>query len=494
MGSQRSQSPGAFFGRLAEYCRNITAGIYFPMRGAGCARYERELAMYDLIILGAGPAGYCAAERAAAAGLSTVLIEKSHLGGVCLNEGCIPSKTLLNSAKLYSQARHSQAFGVTASNVTFDLPTVMVRKEKIIAGLRKGIAAMLKKNRVALETGEGTILAKQGEAFCVQVNGRTVEGTRLLVCTGSAAVRPPITGADQPFVHTNREILSIDHIPEQLVVVGGGVIGLEFATFFAEVGSSVTVIELLASIGGPIDAEIALILQRELEKKGIVFKLQAKVTAIGDHQVTYEVDGLSESVKADIALMSVGRRPVTKGIGLEAIGVLVDNGHIATDERGRTSVPGVWAAGDVNGTSMLAHTAYREAEVCVNDILKKSDRMRYGAIPGVIYTHPEVATVGLTLGEAERAGHQAIAEKLPLSYNARYLAENEGGRGMCKVVVDRENGTLLGVHMIGGACSEMIFGAAAMIERELRVSDIKEIVFPHPTVGEIIKDTLWHFS
>ena len=447
--------------------------------------------MYDLIILGAGPAGYLAAERAGAAGLNTVLIEKENLGGVCLNEGCIPSKTILHSAKLYRQAGHSQAYGVTASNVMFDLASVMARKEKIIDTLRKGIAATLKKHHVTVETGEGTILSWQDKVFRVQVNSRIVEGTRLLVCTGSKAIRLPIPGADQKFVHTNREILSIDFIPERLVVVGGGVIGLEIATFFAEVGSSVTVIELLTSIGGPIDSEIAQILQKELEKKGVTFRLQAKVTAIGDSSVSFEANGQNESIKADIVLMSVGRKPVTKGIGLENLNVYVENGAIKTDEQGRTNVPGVWAAGDVNGISMLAHTAYREAEVCINDMLHKKDRMRYSAVPAVIYTHPEVATVGLTVDDAEKRGYKVVSAKLPLSYSGRYCVENEGGRGVCKVVIDKQYKTLLGVHMIGGMCSEMIFGAAAMIDNELRVDDIKEIIFPHPTVSEIIKDTLW---
>jgi dihydrolipoamide dehydrogenase len=448
--------------------------------------------MYDLIILGAGPAGYMAAERAGAAGLSTVLVEKSHLGGVCLNEGCVPSKTILYSAKLYSQAGHSQAYGVTVSNASFDLPAVMIRKEKIVDMLRRGIASTLKKCTVTVETGAGTILPKQGDAFAVQVGGRTIEGKRLLICTGSEAIRLPIPGADQKFVFTNREILSNNVVPKNFVVVGGGVIGLEIATFFAEIGSAVTVVELLPSIGGPIDPEISSILQKELEKKGIVFRLEAKVNAIGDHLVTFENQGKSETIVADIVLMSVGRRPVTKGFGLENINVAVEKNAIKTDEHGRTSIPGVWAAGDVNGFSMLAHTAYREAEVCVNDMLGKKDRMRYNAIPGVIYTHPEVATVGLTLDEATRLGHDASCAKLPLSFSARYVAENEGGRGVCKVVIDKKYGTLLGVHMIGGACSEMIFGAAAMIENELRVDDIKDIVFPHPTVSEVIKDAVWH--
>ena len=448
--------------------------------------------MYDLIILGAGPAGYMAAERAGAAGLSTVLVEKSHLGGVCLNEGCVPSKTILYSAKLYSQACHSQVYGVTVSNASFDLPAVMLRKEKIVDTMRRGIASTLKKCKVTVETGSGTILPKQGDAFAVQVGDRTIEGKRLLICTGSEAIRIPIPGADQKFVFTNREILSNNLVPKNFVVVGGGVIGLEIATFFAEIGSAVTVVELLPSIGGPIDSEISSILQKELEKKGIVFRLEAKVNAIGDHSVTFENQGKSETILADIVLMSVGRRPVTKGFGLENINVAVEKNAIKTDEHGRTSIPGVWAAGDVNGFSMLAHTAYREAEVCVNDMLGKKDRMRYNAIPGVIYTHPEVATVGMTLDEATKLGHDASCAKLPLSFSGRYLAENEGGRGICKVVIDKKYGTLLGVHMIGGACSEMIFGAAAMIENELRVDDVKDIVFPHPTVSEVIKDAVWH--
>lgn len=450
--------------------------------------------MYDLIILGGGPAGYMAAERAGSAGLSTVLIEKKHLGGVCLNEGCIPSKTILHSSKLYSQALHSQAFGVTVSNVTFDLATVMNRKNKIIDTLRKGIASTLKKSQVTIESGEGIILPRRAETFCIQVNGKVIEGKRLLIATGSEAIHPPIPGAEQNFVYTNKEILSVNFIPNELVVVGGGVIGLELATFFAEIGSKVTIIELLSTIGGPIDSEIASILQKELEKKGIVFKLKAKVTSIGDHLVGFETDAGGESVRADIVLMSVGRRAVTRNIGIENLNLYMEKGAIRTDMHGRTNIPGVWAAGDVNGTSMLAHTAYREAEVCINDMLNKKDQMRYNAIPGVIYTHPEVATVGLTLAEAERTGLKAKEEKLPLSYSGRYLAENESGKCICKVVVDAQYGTVLGLHMIGGTCSEMIFGASMMIENQLRINDVKEIVFPHPSVCEVIKDTLWHFA
>lgn len=446
--------------------------------------------MYDLIVLGGGPAGYYSAERAGAKGLNTALVEKGPLGGVCLNEGCIPSKTILHSAKLYSQAKGSEAFGVSAKNVRFDLARVMQRKQKIIDTLRKGIASTLKKHKVTVVQGEGVIAGREGNAFRVTAGDQTLEGERLLLCTGSEAIRIPIPGADKPHVYTNREILGVDSIPDRLVVIGGGVIGLELATFFAEVGSSVTVIEMLPAIGGPIDAEISGILRKELAKKGITFKLEAKVTAIGDESVTCETGGTTEEVAADIVLMSVGRRPVTKGIGLETLNILTERGAIVVDERGRTNVPGVWAAGDVNGKSMLAHTAYREGDVCVSDMTGGKQVTRYHAIPGVIYTHPEVAMVGLTEAEAADAGIATVTAKLPLTYNGRYLAESEGERGVCKVVVDTQYGTLLGVHMIGGHCSEMIYGAAALIEDEMRVQDIEEIVFPHPTISEIIRDTL----
>jgi dihydrolipoamide dehydrogenase len=446
--------------------------------------------MYDLIVLGGGPAGYYSAERAGAAGLNTVLVEKANLGGVCLNEGCIPSKTILHSAKLYSQARESERFGVSADNVRFDLATVMARKQKIIETLRKGIASTLKKHTVTVVEGEGVIAGREGTAFRVSVGDRTLEGERLLLCTGSEAIRIPIPGADKPHVYTNREILAVDTVPEKLVVIGGGVIGLELATFFAEVGSAVTVVEMLPAIGGPIDTEIGGTLRKELTKKGITFRLEARVTAIGDGSVSCEAGGASEEIPADIVLMSVGRRPVTTGIGLETLNVHTERGAIVVDEKGRTNIPGVWAAGDVNGRSMLAHTAYREGDVCVGDMTGGKQVTRYHAIPGVIYTHPEVAMVGLTEAEAAEAGIATLTAKLPMSYNGRYLAESDGERGICKVVVDKQYGTLLGVHIIGGHCSEMIYGAAALIEDELRVQDIQEIVFPHPTISEIIRDTL----
>jgi len=449
--------------------------------------------MFDCIVLGGGPGGGEGAEKAAKAGLKTLLIEKGHLGGVCLNEGCIPSKTLLYSASVYSHAREGETFGVSCTDVKFDMAAVIKRKNKIVESLRKGSEASKKKSGVTVVYGEGTILPKQADAFRVQAGSDVYEGKRLLLCTGSEAIRPPIPGAGQDFVVTNREVLDLETVPHKLVVVGGGVIGLELADFFAEVGSNVTVIELLDHIAGPVDADIRKILERDLESKGIDFRLQSRVVEIGDHSVSFTTEGENHStiIEADVVLMSVGRRPSTAGIGLEKVFVHTERGAVVTDDRGRTNVPGIWAAGDINGKCMLAHTASREAAVCVNDMLGKEDRMRYETVPSVVYTHPEVASVGLKEDEAVERGYDPLVVSLPFTYSGRFWAETKPGtRSLCKVIIDKKYSTILGVHLVGPHSSEIIAAAVPILENEMRVQDLEELVFPHPTVGEIIKETI----
>ncbi len=446
--------------------------------------------MYDLIILGGGPAGYHAAENASSAGLKTVLIEKGNLGGVCLNEGCISSKTILYSSRLFSQAKNSAAFGVSSENVDFDIKTVMTRKQKIIETMRKGVESTLLKNRVTIERGKGIIIPGESSLFRIQVGENVIEGKKLLICTGSEANSLPIPGVNQGFVCTSSEILDISVLPEKLTVIGAGAIGLELAAFFAETGCGVTVIEILPNIAGTLDIELGKILKREMEKKGVIFRLSSEVIEIGDHTVKFRSRDEERVIDTDIVLLSIGRKPVIDNIGLEDINILCENRTIVTDAKGRTNISGVWAAGDINGKSMLAHTAFREADVCINDMLGKEDIINYDAIPSVIYTHPEVACVGLTKEEAETRGFDTAVLKLPMSFNGRYLAETDGVRGICKVVIDRKTNRLLGAHIIGTACSEIIFGAANMIESKMKVEDIKKTVFPHPTVSEILKDTL----
>ena len=450
---------------------------------------------YDLIVLGGGPAGCNAAERAAEGGMKTCLIEGKALGGVCLNEGCIPTKTLLYSAKIYDYAKHGEEYGVSFSGASIDHAFVIDRKNKVKSMLVGGIGATMKKLGVTVVSAFGTVTGKDGEGFHVSADGNYYCGKQLLICTGSEAVVPPIPGLRESvangFALTNREILDLKTIPERLVVIGGGVIGLEMASYFNSVGSKVTVIEMLDHIAGPTDGEIGKILQKNYMKKGIEFLLGAKVTAVENGAVRYEKDGKEMSVPADKVLVSIGRRANTAGAGLESIGVKMERGAVVTDEYGHTSVSGVWAAGDVNGKSMLAHTAYREGEVAVNNMLGIRDRVNYNAIPAVIYTNPEVASVGETTESVKAKGLDAKVQSFTLKYSGRYIAENEGGDGIVKIIVDNEHRKVIGVHMIGNYASEIIFGAAMMVAREMRVDDVRKIVFPHPTVGEVIREGMF---
>lgn len=453
---------------------------------------------YDLIVLGGGPAGYNAAERAAHGGLKTLLIEKNALGGVCLNEGCIPSKTLLNSAKMYDHARHSEQYGVTAENVVLDHAKVVARKKKVVKTLVTGVAGKMKRAGVKVLSCGGEILGKTESGIEVKAGEETYLAKNLLIATGSTAVVPPIPGLREGlavgFVVTNHEIFDLNELPKKLVVIGGGVIGLEMASYFNSAGSEVTVIEMLDHIAGETDREISKLLLEAYQKKGVAFKLGCKVTGVELGKVLYEENGAKAEAAADVVLCSIGRRAVTTGYGLENLGVYLERGAIKTDEQMRTNISGVYAAGDVNGVSMLAHTAYREGEVAVNTMLGKPDRMRYCAIPGVIYTNPEVASVGETEASAQKKGYDVGVVKMTMRASGRYIAENEGGNGICKIVYDKRYHRVLGVHMIGGYPSESIYGAAMMIETEMRIADLKEIVFPHPTVCEVIREALFEID
>lgn len=451
--------------------------------------------IYDLIVIGGGPGGYTAAERAGGAGLSVLLAEKRVLGGVCLNEGCIPSKTFLNSAKIADYAKNGGTYGVHAEGVKLEHPAVVKRKNRVVKKLVSGLEMKMKKNKVTVVNCEAVISGRTGDGFQVKVDGAVYTGKRLLIASGSVPAMPPIPGLDEGYkkgiVLTNREILDIETIPENLVIIGGGVIGLEMASYFNSAGSRVTVVEMLDHIAGPTDREISDILLNNYKKKGIDFRLSAKVTEIKGNDVVFESSDGIKRVSGDNILVSIGRKPDTKGLGLETIGVETDRGRIVTDEFLRTNIPEVYAAGDVNGISMLAHTAYREAEVAVNNILGKRDRMRYFAVPSVIYTNPEVGSVGETTESARDKGLDVEIIKLPLAYSGRYVAETERGDGIVKVLVDKQYRTIRGLHIIGSYASEIIYGAAVMMETEMRVNDIREIVFPHPTVCEVIREAMF---
>lgn len=452
---------------------------------------------YDLIILGGGPAGYNAAERAAHGGMQVLLLEERALGGVCLNEGCIPTKTLLNSAKIYESAVHGADYGVTVSGASIDHAKVVDRKDKVVKTLVSGVGAKMRGAKVTVKNGFGCITGKGPQGLRIRCGEEEYLAKKLLICTGSEAAVPPIEGLREAvntgFAMTNREILDMHTVPGKLCVIGGGVIGLEMASYFSTIGTQVTVVEMLDKIAGPTDKDISAVLQKNLEKKGIRFLLGAQVTSVcpDKRTITCQIGGSPVSIDCDGVLVSTGRRPRTAGIGLEKAGVLLDRGAVVCDERGRTSVPGIWAAGDVNGRSMLAHTAYREGEVAVSDMLGISDRVDYLAIPAVIYTKPEVGTVGDTIESAARRGVAATEHTVSLRYSGRYVAEVEGGDGIVKIVVDNAHKTIIGVHMIGSYASEIIYGAAAMIAARQRVQDVQKLVFPHPTVCEVIREGMF---
>ncbi|MBO5546448.1 MAG: dihydrolipoyl dehydrogenase [Bacteroidales bacterium] len=454
--------------------------------------------MYDLAIIGGGPGGYVAAERAGAAGLKVVLFEKKSLGGVCLNEGCIPTKTLLYSAKVYNYAVTGDHYGVYVKDPAYKYEEFVSRKDKVVRKLVGGIKAAMKGFKVEVVNESAMIQGRSAEGITVSAAGTDYVARNLLICSGSEAVVPPFPGLKEAgdVIVTNREILALKEQPKELVVIGGGVIGMEFAAFYSTLGTKVTVVEMLPKILGPLDDEISTMLQGIYAKRGINFCLRCKVTGIEGNTVVYEdPDGKVCRVSGDKILVSVGRRANLQGFGLENLGVemtLNKAGRpvgIKVDEKMRTNIPGVYAAGDVTGFSMLAHTASREGEVAVNNILGKQDRMRYNAIPGVVYTNPEVAGVGLTEGEAKAKGIDFTVVKLPMAYSGRFVAENEGGEGICKIIVGKKYREVLGVHMLGNPCSEILAAACIAIEGEMTLEQLKEVVFPHPTVSEIIKET-----
>ena len=445
---------------------------------------------YDVAIIGGGPAGYTAAERAAKGGLSTILFEKNALGGVCLNEGCVPTKTLLYSAKTYDNIRHASKYAVKAENPSFDLGKIIARKNKVVKKLTAGIRMKMTEAGATVVNAEASIegRAEDGTLTIVAADTR-YEAANLLICTGSETVIPPIPGLSETAYWTSREALQSKELPASLVIIGGGVIGMEFASFFNSLGVEVHVVEMLDKILGPMDRELSAMLQAEYAKRGVKFYLGHKVTGVHGTEVSVEKDGESFTLTGEKVLLSVGRRPVTKGFGLENLGVEPFRNGVKVNEYMQTSLPNVYACGDITAFSLLAHTAVSEAEVAIDHILGKPHAMSYKAIPGVVYTNPEIAGVGRTEDELQAAGVDYQVKKIPMAFSGRFVAENEMGNGVCKLLLDGE-GTLIGAHLLGKPASELIVIAGMAIEQGMKAEQLTRFVFPHPTVGEILKEAL----
>ncbi len=438
--------------------------------------------MNFLAIIGGGPAGYTAAEQAIKAGKQVVLFEKESLGGTCLNVGCIPTKTLLYSAKQYYNATHAQKYGVTAENVVFDYAAMQKRKTIVVRKLVAGIKQRLNSELCTLVTGEAAVVSRTDEKVVITCNGVEYEAENLLICTGSANFVPPIPGIkENEAVWSSTDALSAKELPKSIVIVGGGVIGMEFATLYHELGVPVTIIEAMPQILPNIDGEIAAMLRERYEKAGVQILTDTKVLEIkGNTAVTSQGDFAAERI-----LVCVGRRANLSG--LEALTDLEYERGIKVDDFMRTNLSNVYAAGDVTGKIMLAHAASRQAEVAVGRMLKQIplQRIAYNAIPSVVYTNPEIASVGITEEVMD-----CEVRRLPMTFSGRFMAENEGETGLCKMLIDKKSQSILGVHAIGNPCSEFIAAASFAVRMGYTVSEFKQVVFPHPTVSEILKEIL----
>lgn len=413
---------------------------------------------YDLIVIGGGPAGYQAAAIAGRNDMRVLLVERDMLGGTCLNAGCIPTKTLLKSAKMYKQIQSADVFGLSAGEIAIHLNRVQARKRDIIAKLQTGVQALLARGKVEHITGEAVVTAPD----TVRIDNATYTTRHLLIATGASAIR------SHPNTLSTTEVLDIDMIPISLGIIGGGPISFGLASIFDMMGTAVTVVEPGPSVLPDVDDDLR--------------------TALLSALPNVTVRTSTTDVDAEVVVENQDRRPNLDAFRELALDIV--DGGVRVDEHMRTNLPRVYAAGDVTGHAMWAHVALREAEVAVNDMLGTPDRMRYHAVPTPIYTVPEAAYVGLTERDARAAGHRVRVYRLPMSANGRFLIEQPGQSGQCKVVVDAITNIVLGVHVLGGQAAEIVFGLAAMLEDDFRVDEMREVAFAHPTVSEIIKDSL----
>lgn len=445
---------------------------------------------YDIAIIGGGPAGYSAAEKAAVNGLNTILFEKEAIGGVCLNVGCIPTKTLLYSAKMLDQAKNASKYGILVEgNPTFDLEKIINRKNKTVRKLTAGVRMKLTANGVTVIQGEATILGEEKGLLQISCGNETYETNFLLLCAGSETIIPPIKGLSEIDYWTSKEALDSKDLPKSLVIIGGGVIGLEFASFYNSLGVKVSVVEMMSEILGVMDKETSAMLRKEYAKRGVDFYLDTKVVEVTATQVMVEKEGTITTLETEKILLSVGRKASFTRLGLENLPVELLKNGVKVNNFMQTTHPLVYACGDITGYSMLAHTAIRESEVAINHILGKEDPINYLAIPGVVYTNPELAGVGKT--EEELLASQTYFQvlKLPMAYSGRFVAENESGNGLCKLLTDKED-RIIGAHILGNPASELIVVAGIAIEKGFTTEEFKKIVFPHPTVGEIFHECL----
>jgi dihydrolipoamide dehydrogenase len=442
---------------------------------------------YRIAILGGGPGGYVAAIKAAQLGAKTVLIERSEVGGVCLNEGCIPTKTLLKSARVYQDILNAENFGIKIgkeSAITVDWGAMLKRKDGVVRQLTTGVKQLLQRNGVEVINGYGEVK----DPHTILVGDQTISTEHLIIATGSRPNIPPIPGLKSSFADgfavTSKGALELPEIPKELVIVGGGVVGIEFAALFNALGSKVTVLEKFAVLGS-LDSDLRKFMLRTLGKKGVEILEGVEVEGFDGAAVLAQVKGEARRFIGDKIIVSLGRKPIVEAV--QSLGLTMDGSAIRTDERLETSVNGVYAIGDVNGKQMLAHVASAEGMIAVENILGGQSTIDYDKVPAAIYSFPEVAVVGLTEEEATRRGHKLKIGNFPLAANGKALAEGET-EGFVKIVADEQYGEVLGVHIIAAQATDLISEAVATLELEGTIHDLAQAIHPHPTSSEIIME------
>lgn len=449
------------------------------------------MVIFDIIIIGSGPAGYRAAEKSAKNGLSVVLFEKNEIGGVCLNEGCIPTKTLLHSAKMYHNILQSEKYGISVEFSKFNIKNVIIRKNKILKKLSLGILNRLKNNGVKIIKREAKIIEINNEIFKISDGVETYLSKNLIIATGSSNIIPNIEGIKNCEYKTNREVLNMEELPKSVTIIGAGVIGIEFASLFSSLGIKVYVFEILSDILGGFDNDITSILKEQLSKNGVEFLLNTKVVEIETKKVRYLKDDKEQILECENIILSIGRKSSLSIEGIEKLNICIDRDHIKTDQQCRTNIKNLYAIGDVNGQSMLAHTAYREADVAINTILGIEDIVNYNNVPNVVYSNPEVAWIGKTEKQCKEQNIEFKIIKAPMSFSGRFVIENEMFNGLCKIVIENKTEKIIGIQLIGNQSSEIISTAVHIITENLKIKDLERYIYPHPTVTEIFKQDIF---